>query len=297
MHIEQIKYILAAAKYKNFTNASYEVSLSQSSLSKHINRVEKELGGIKLFERTTRNVKLTVAGEEFINHAQRLLADYEEMQTSMKKYHALERGRLMVGTVQMMGRLGLTSVIATFSRKYPGIELDIKEKSTRDLLVLLHEKKIDVAFITLSIDSVAEKTIITYPLIVDEVFLVVNQCHPFAKKRSIDLSEAANEQFIFIERTFGIHETFIKACEKAGFHPNIIYESAHVDTILGLVAERLGVSLLSSRIAKSFPNVTLVRLNNPIKRITALAVPKQIQPPKPLKVFIKHALEWSETQQ
>ena len=69
LDLEQLKYVMAIVKHQHLTNASYELSISQSSLSKHLKKVEQELGGVQLFDRTTRNVTLTDAGQEFAKYA------------------------------------------------------------------------------------------------------------------------------------------------------------------------------------------------------------------------------------
>ena len=84
------------------------------------------------------------------------------------------------------------------------------------------------------------------------------------------------------------------AFQKAGFTPKI-HESRNVETIMVQVAEGLGVTLLTDRLVRSFnnPNITMVRLNQPFKRITSLAVWNQPHLSFPVKKFIEHSLEWA----
>ena len=86
LDLEQLKYVMAIVKHQHLTNASYEVSISQSSLSKYLKKVEEELDGVQLFDRTTRNVKLTDAGQEFAKYASRIIAEYENMMSAMKEF-------------------------------------------------------------------------------------------------------------------------------------------------------------------------------------------------------------------
>src|SRR3954447_10754713 len=137
MNIEQLKYVMAIVKHQHLTNASYEVSISQSSLSKYLKKVEEELGGVQLFDRTTRNVKLTAAGQEFSKYASRIIAEYENMMSAMEEFTSLERGGLSVGTIPVYSSRGLISLFTSFQKKYPGIQLEIKEKLTNELIDLL----------------------------------------------------------------------------------------------------------------------------------------------------------------
>lgn len=290
MDIDQLKSLLVIVKYPNFTDASYELCMSQSSVSKLIGKVEREIG-VRLFDRTPRGIRLTLAGEEFIKYAQQLINLYEKMRTDMKEYCALERGHLTIGSISEMGRRGLTSIVAGFFNKYPGIQLDIIEKLPADLFDLLRIGKIEAAFVCmpshLHLDSTTESMFTVYPLWEDDIVMVTNKSHRFAKKKSINLSEAKDEPFVFIERAFGLQVLF----ENAGYYPKIIFESSQNDTILGLVAEGLGISLISSCLVDHFPNVAVIPLNDSLKRITALIVPKQPHLSDPLRAFINHSLD------
>lgn len=290
MDIDQLKSLLVIVKYPNFTDASYELFMSQSSVSKLIGKVEREIG-VRLFDRTPRGIKLTLAGEEFIKYAHQLVNFYEKMRIDMKEYSALERGHLTIGSISMMGRRGLTSIIASFFNKYPGIHLEIIEKLPADLLDLLRIGKIEAAFVCmpsqLHLDSSTESMFTVYPLWEDDIVMVTNKSHRFAQKKSINLSEAKDEPFVFIERAFGLQSLF----ETAGYYPNIIFESSQNDTILGLVAEGLGISLLSSCLVDRFSDVAVIRLNDSLKRITALVVPKQARLSSLMRAFIQHSLD------
>ena len=297
MNLEQLKYVMAIVKHQHLTNASYEVSISQSSLSKYLKKVEEELGGVQLFDRTTRNVKLTDAGQEFSKYASRIIAEYENMMSAMEEFTSLERGGLSVGTIPVYSSRGLISLFTSFQKKYPGIQLEIKEKLTNELIDLLKKSELDIAIIALPFDMDPLNTFTTYPMIEDEVVLITHKSHPFAKRRSINLSEAADQNFIFINHASTLYQICIDACKEAGFTPKITYESSQIDIVAGLVEEGLGVSLITLREAESSiqSNIAIVRLETTIKHTTALAIRSRLNHSNAMKAFVKHSLEWSET--
>jgi len=147
MDIEHFRSFLALAKHQHFSNAADEIHLSQSSLSKQIEKLEKEFS-VKLFNRTTRTVRLTPAGKEFLTHARNIVDEFDLTRRNMQEYSGMERGQIILGTIPIISYLGLTSLIASFQRTYPGIELKIKEAESKTLLQWRHDLKIDVAFIT-----------------------------------------------------------------------------------------------------------------------------------------------------
>jgi LysR family transcriptional regulator, transcription activator of glutamate synthase operon len=297
MNIEQLKYVMAIVKHQHLTNASYEVSISQSSLSKYLKKVEEELGGVQLFDRTTRNVKLTAAGQEFSKYASRIIAEYENMMSAMEEFTSLERGGLSVGTIPVYSSRGFSSLFTSFQKKYPGIQLEIKEKLTNELIDLLKKSELDMAIIALPFDMDPLNTFTTYPMIEDEVVLITHKSHPFAKRRSINLSEAADQNFILINHASTLYQICIDACKEAGFTPKITYESSQIDMVAGLVEEGLGVSLITLREAESSvqSNIAIVRLDTSIKHTTALAIRSRLNHSNAMKAFVKHSLEWSET--
>ncbi|MCL2336601.1 MAG: LysR family transcriptional regulator [Firmicutes bacterium] len=296
MDIKQLKYILVLARHKSLSEAAYEISLSQSSLSKNLVQIESELGGVLLFDRSTRPVKLTDAGKEFICYAQRMVDDFEALKLAMGKYQIMHQAHLVIGSIPVIARLGLTTLIVSFQKKHPQISVEIKERPSAELLHLLKRKEIDVAFITVPDDDFYNKhpLFTYYTLLEDEIFLVVNQSHKFAQRVSIDLAEAKKEVFILLDSYTGIYNICMDAFQTAGFTPQI-YEIRNVETIMELVSEGLGVTLLTGRLARSFerPNITMVHLNQPFKRATAIVVWNQPQLAFPVKMFVEQSLEWA----
>ncbi|MFJ5717552.1 LysR family transcriptional regulator [Neobacillus sp. NPDC093127] len=294
MNIEQLKYVMAIVKHQHLTNASYEVSISQSSLSKYLIKLEKELGGVQLFDRTTRTVKLTAAGQEFAKYAGRILNEYDYMLNEMRAYTAGEKGVLSIGTIPVYSSRGLISLFSSFQKKYPEIQLEITEKMSSGLIELLKKAELDMAFIALPGNFDKLETLSAYPMIEDEVVLITQKLHPFANRESISLSEVKNEPFILMNQASTLFQICMEACKRAGFTPDITHESSQIDIIVGLVAEGLGVSLLTSKEADYFSkaNISLIRLEKPINHTTALVISNRITKSNAMKAFIKHAQEW-----
>lgn len=292
MELHQLEYILAVAKYQHFSHAAAEVCISQSTLSHQIGKLEEELG-VRLFERTTRNVSLTPAGKEFIACAANVLTEIAQAKRAMQEFIAVERGQLVIGAIPIIGFLGLTSVIASFQRAYPNLHLEIREDASDQLLESLQTSEIDVALMTPPSNYEQYDDIHFYPLIEDDLVLIVNQGNPLSKKRMIDLAELKNEKHICMKATYGMLRVNLEACHDAGFKPNIVYQSSQVETISALVAEGLGVSLLTSRVAKSLkkPSIKIVKIHNAPKRITALAVSQNNNLSPAIKAFCKFVFD------
>ncbi|MDD7795403.1 LysR family transcriptional regulator [Clostridium sp. 'White wine YQ'] len=287
MEIEQLKYFLAVVKYKNFSTAAQELCISQSSLSKRLKALEDELG-TELINRATKTVTLT--GEELVNFSEEVIARYDDLKLKIKKHSNLEEGHINLGMSQIVNCQGLIGLIASFQKEHPGIKINLVEKKTKDLIKLLRDNKIDAAFILTNLDE--DTGLKIQPLINDEYVLVTDMKHPLAKNKFIDLSEIANEKFILLDPSTGMHDTPVGACKKAGFTPSILYESDQIDTILDLVSEGLGVSLLMHDSVNYYGHlgVKIVKLNEPISGITALALPRNKNLNNSISAFQKYIL-------
>ena len=250
MELHQLQYAVVIAKHQNFTRAAEELCLSQPSLSQQITKLEEELG-VKLFERNTRNVALTSAGQTFIEHAKRILSEIEQIHRSMQEHAGLLKGKFIIGVTPVVGKLKLSSLITSFQRNHPGLDIQIVEGGSCVLFEQLCAAKIDVALLTPPLNQ-DTSMVDFYTLIQDELVLVVHSSHRLAGNKVINLAETAGEKFIFPNSTTGAYSIMMQACQKAGFKPQEICECSQVETVIDLVRDQVGIALFSSRIASSY---------------------------------------------
>ena len=143
MTFEQLKSFLAIVKYNHFNLASQELYISQSSISKHIKSLEKELG-VELFNRQHRSIKLTDAGEDFYKFAQKSMADYKNILLDMKKYSCEESSSISIGVIDTMVEYGVASLIGDFQMKYPNIQVDLVERSNRKIIEYINNSMVNL---------------------------------------------------------------------------------------------------------------------------------------------------------
>lgn len=287
MNIDELKYLLAVIKYKSFSLAADEMCISQSSLSKHIKNLEKKFDTI-LIDRKSRNLALTDAGRDFTAYAENILQTYNEMATSMKKHSLLKKGSIFLASIPVMSQYGIASTLASFSISFPHIHIDIVEKENDLILEMIRNSLIDLAIMRMN--YIPEELVITYPLMEDELVMVTPKGHPLALRKSISLEETANEKFIFLNPTSGIYHTCVEECVKSHFSPNILYTNSRIETIIGLVAEGLGITLLMKRVIQSFDlsKLAVVPLNNKVQSTIALVTPKYKEVSDSTKAFIDY---------
>lgn len=296
MEISQLKYVLTVAKHLNFSRAADEVCVTPSSLSQQIKKLEDELGVI-LFVRTTRSVHVTPAGAEFIESAQKIMSQISEINGVMQKYIDGESGTISIGNVPAVGAYGITSLIATFQKNYPKILLNFTEAECFDLYPLLYNGKIDVAFLT-AFDKYepGQTSLEAYPLVDDELVIIVNTSHPFASRKTIQLSDASQEKFISFSKSSGVYKDTIDACHLAGFEPNFCYEAKYTDTCLGLVVEGMGITIMSSRIAAHHlqKDIAIIRFQPTKIRTLSVVFLKKKKPLPIILNFKNFFIHWME---
>lgn len=267
-------------------------AISQSSLSQQISKLEGELG-VNLFVRTTRSVKLTPAGEEFVAHVKRIMSEVSEARRCICDYVSIVKGRLSLGIIPVIGYYNIPNLLATFKSNFPGIKLSLLEEQCEELLRMLLSSEIDAALVQRTISDIHLQYI---PLVQDRMVVVVYDRHPFAARKSVELKELGNENLITTPPISGHYYDFKNACHSIGIKPNIIVTCSQVRTILGLVREEVGITVLSSRVAAldMTPGLTAVPLMPAINRKIVLAVPRDVSLSPTLKVFVKFASEWAK---
>jgi LysR family transcriptional regulator, transcription activator of glutamate synthase operon len=145
VELRQLVYTEAVARHRHFTRAAEELHVAQSALSHQIRRLEAELGA-ELFERTSRRVVPTAAGEAVAARARRVLAELDGVRGELDELRGLVRGRISVGALLPAGGIEVTTLLARFSRTFPGIEVDLREGTAADMLALLEADELDAAF-------------------------------------------------------------------------------------------------------------------------------------------------------
>ncbi|GFP77017.1 LysR family transcriptional regulator [Clostridium fungisolvens] len=291
MEIRQLKFFIKVAENKNFTLAAEELCISQSSLSKHIKTLENQLG-VKLFDRSKRRVKLTEAGIELLDYANIMINTYNEMHIAMNEYKGSNRKTLTIGTIPVMTQYGIPSLVASFTKKNTDIDIAIIEGTGPEVLSSLNNSEIDLALIrTVSLSGDSYKI---NPLIDDDLVMIVSKNHQFAKKSSVDLGKASKENFIFLDSGAGIYDISLKACRESGFEPKVIYNYSRIETIIGIVAEGIGISLLMRKVVEFFNNkdVVMIELDKKITSTLALVAQTQKKPTEAMNKFYSYTDEW-----
>jgi DNA-binding transcriptional LysR family regulator len=260
MDLRQLQCFCAVAGHRHFTRASEELGLSQSSVSHNIRQLEVSLG-VELFVRTSRTVRLTQAGEALLPRAEQILHQLDAATSEMQQFSGLMRGRIVLGTMRALGPIRLPALLRSFSERYPGIDVVMRENSTERMLDMLVAGELDAAFV--QAPASLPSGVLSAVLHVEEFVLVVGPDHPLAGRDVVELAALAKEDFIVFTRGSGIDTVFRAACQSAGFEPHAKFESSALQTVRALATEGLGTAMLPRSFAELEASAHIIRIARP----------------------------------
>nr|WP_233191960.1 LysR family transcriptional regulator [Sporosarcina sp. P34] len=250
IELKDFQAFIQVANHLSFTKAAEHSFISQPSLSKSVKRLESELN-VRLFNRSTRSLRLTDAGDIVYEQCKQILQLIGELPVLLEDLAEGVSGEIKIGMPPLIGTLFFPQIAKNLSRNYPHIKIELHELGAKVVEELVDKGQIDVGIIVLPTDRDAFQV---QPFISDTFFLFVHTDHPFAKRDAVALSELKDEQLILFSKSFALHRYIIGACKEVGFNPTISYESSQWDLIIELVAAKLGITLLPQSISTKFTN-------------------------------------------
>lgn len=242
MELRHLRYFVALAEELHFGRAARRLSISQPPLSVNIRQLEEAVGA-QLFERNSRGVKLTPAGQALQASAQRLLRQAEEAAREARDVGLGSAGRLRVGFVGSMLYRGLPQVLREFQARHPAVRVSLTEINSGGQLAELMQGGLDVGFVHTS-KMPAE---LRHALLVSEPFACcLPAAHPLARRRVVALAELRGQPFVLFSRVASpaYHEQILAICADAGFHPEVRHEVRHWLSVVSLVSQGMGVALV-----------------------------------------------------
>lgn len=240
MDIQQLKYFVEVAKEKNLTKAAKKLFLSQPALSKMIRKLEEELG-LELFERQNKKIRLTDIGENLFESAKKAIFQFDDIEKSLQDTVHLKKGHIIVGIPPVIGSLYFAPIISGYKNNFPGVDFSLFEEGARTVATQVSEGTIDIGVVISPVDS-GELTGI--PVMKDVNAVIVHKDNPLANKASVSFSDLKDEAFCIFNKHFLLHEQITDQCHKAGFKPEIIFESSQWDFIIEMIALNQGISIL-----------------------------------------------------
>ncbi len=285
MEIRQIQYFLSIVETGSFSAAADEYYISQSSLSKIIIGLEKELG-VSLFDRSKRKVFLTEAGEAFLGHARKLNTAYKTMIIELDGYKS-SMDSFSIAAIPVLTQYEITNSISQFRDLHPHIHFSLEEIDGQNILSALDERRFDLVFTRHNyLDHERYESLEIFK---DKLLVVVAKNNRHANRSTISLKELSNDNFIVFDKVTGLYKLVMDECGKAGFEPTIFFSSHRKVSVFGLLGTNIGLALMPVKIYKyhQHPDVVAIPLQEHIECNIVLVHLKNRNLPKAASTFIE----------
>lgn len=259
----------ALVEYGSFRLAAESICLSQSALSRRIDKLEGALG-LKLFERTTRRVSLTLAGQSFAERSERLLADFEDVVGDLSEVSQNRTGLVTVASVPSAAYYFMPDVIRRFQIRYPRVRVKLIDSSASNVYDAVMSGQADFG---ISFSGRTQADIEFLPLLEDSYVAACRHEHPLAGRKSLTWREFYQQAWIGLDKTSGNRNLLDQALAQIVPERPSICETRHVTTMLGMVEAGLGIAAVP---AMSLPSsghsiLTSLPLTEPaVKRTVGL---------------------------
>ncbi|MFD5630633.1 LysR substrate-binding domain-containing protein [Streptomyces sp. NPDC127072] len=236
----RLAYFAGVARTEHVTRAAQEMGVPQSTLSRAMVRLEKDLG-VDLFARRGRTVSLTPAGRTFLGSVERALAEIERAADEVRADADPATGKVAFGFLHTMGSETVPELIRAFRADHPRVRFSLVQTYGEAMLERLRSGELDLCLTSPVPDA---PDLVGRRLDEQKLRLVVPADHRLAGRKRIRLAEAADETFVTLEPGYGLRRITDAVCREAGFKPRVAFEGEEAETLRGLVAAGLGVALL-----------------------------------------------------
>ncbi len=244
MNIEYFREFTVLADCSNYLEAADRLFIGQSTLSKHIISMEKELG-VPLFDRTSRRVTLSKYGKLLLPYANTIVQTQYSYTSTLQNELESERGRVTVGTIAATAKYGITGLIANFKKQYPSSSIQMFEGDPDDLASQLRERKCDVIFAHLPERNLGSISFEKIHYLDDSLVCILPRTHPLSGEKELRLEQLRDETFIALEENTTVHQLILDCCYRVGFSPKIAFICHRVDSVLDLVTKGMGIAILA----------------------------------------------------
>ena len=217
MELLQLQYFLAVARLEHVTEAARSLHVTQSSLSKTIQRLEEDLG-VPLFDRIGRKLRLNEFGSRFLRRAERALFELEQGKQELSDLSSPEHGTLELAVTTAST---LPNILREFRKKRPYIQFHVQMLTTQEMVTLLHRGEVDFC---LSSPPIQGDDIECQIVFIDPILVAVPKGHRLADRSSVSLTELRDEWFVGVKRGYGTRDLVDSICKSVGFAPKYVYE-------------------------------------------------------------------------
>lgn len=243
-----MRYFVAVAEELHFGRAAERLYITQPSLSAQISALEAKLG-VRLLDRNSRQVRLTGAGEAFLEGARRAIEESERAVSEARRASEGEVGSLALGFVNGASLGLLPSIVGTFGARYPEVELELREMNTSTQLPALREGRIQAGVVSM-LPEEADDSLEVRSFVRTGMIAALPEGHPLSSSQEVSVASLAEEPLVMVSRDLEpyLHDGTMRLFRERGLSPRVAQETSQLQMSLGLVAAGVGVAVAPARV-------------------------------------------------
>jgi DNA-binding transcriptional LysR family regulator len=254
--LRQLRAFLAVARRGSFTRAAEDVGLSQSAVSLSVRQLENELG-LKLLDRTTRQVQLTTIGSTLVATGSRLIDELDATLRELRDIGEQHRGRVVMACVPAVARSLMPKCVVYCATKWPSISLSIDDSAASEVVrkVARGEAEFGIAS-----GEIASAELLVQPLMDDPFRLVCRRDDPLAAKDSVRWTQLTGRRLVMLDNTSGSRQVIEAALASTGTQVEVFLELAQPSSVLGMVETGVGIAIVPQLAAPRCDDTVLATL-------------------------------------
>lgn len=254
MELRHLKYFLKLAQELSFVRAAEKLFISQPPLSRQIKELETEIGA-QLFERNNKRVILTDAGKYYQKEIQELLQNLERINRTTQKISQNQSGEFRIAYVSSIFSGDISKLLQFLATQYPFVNFRLYEIPTVKQIAALEEGKIDLGIVRAPLHSPKIQTQLWFK---DSFSLVFNR-NKYNITSEADLEKLKEETFVFFNKEYAprYYDNLLEICSKYGFEAKVVHESNNISSIIQLVKNGLGISIVPTNVVKNSTDAEL----------------------------------------
>ncbi|GGZ32209.1 transcription regulator LysR family protein [Streptomyces inusitatus] len=257
LELRHLRYLLAVAEHGNFTRAAEDLRISQPTLSQQIKQLERAVG-VQLLDRTGRSVRLTDAGETYVQYARRALRDLAAAERAVLDVADLSRGSLRLAVTPTFTAYLIGPLIAELHTRHPGITLDVEEM-TQDRVeagLLADELDIGIAFAGSHLPGITATALFT-----ETLSLVVGAHRPeAAAERALPVAEVADRELALLSGDFATRGHTDAYFARHRVTPRIMVEANSIQALIEIVRRTPLATVLPDAVTHDHPRLSPIPL-------------------------------------
>ncbi|MGF6967080.1 DNA-binding transcriptional LysR family regulator [Paraburkholderia sp. WC7.3g] len=238
--LRQLRVFIEVARLQSFSRAGDQIGLTQSAVSRCVRELESEIG-LKLIDRTTREVQLTDVGGNLVSSVSRLLSDLDDALREIREIGEQRRGRVVVAASPTVACRLMPRVVASCVQQFPYVTLGLRDDVQSDVVRKVKSGEVDFGVI---IGPFSDDDLLSETLMTDSFCIVSRDDHRLAARKQVTWKDLDGEQLVMLDYASGSRPLIDAVMQAQGVNATVVQELGHSATVFGLVEAGVGISVL-----------------------------------------------------